>query len=332
MVGSPAGPERLVRDVLLRDGSTLRLQAPGPEHFEDIKTFYDGLSAESRFFRFHGFGRTDTVARAAADASGIDRIALIGRRDGRVVAAADYQGLREPGVAEIAFAVADDDQQHGIGTRMLEQLAAIAAARGIRRFDAEVLSTNRPMLGVFRNAGFAVRREGFGELTVSLDIAPTDALLERIDERDHYAAIASLRPIIAPTSIAVVGAAATPGNVGRTVLANITAGEFEGVAAPVHRDGGVVCSRLAARSLSELELVPELVIIAAPDDEILEIAAEAAAKGARALLIVPSGPEQEEGEEHSRARSACSRSSATPACGWSGPTHSGCSTHRPTSA
>jgi len=300
MLGSPSGPERLVRDVLLRDGSTLRLQAPGPEDFEDIKTFYDGLSAESRFLRFHGFGRTDTVARAAAEATGIDRVALIGRRDRKVVAAADYQGLREPGVAEIAFAVADDDQQRGIGTRMLEQLAAIAAARGIRRFDAEVLSTNRLMLGVFRNAGFAVRREGFGELTVSLDIAPTDGLLERIDERDHYAAIASLRPILAPVSIAVVGAAAAAGNVGRAVLANITAGEFEGVAAPVHRDGGVVCSRLAASSLSQLELVPELVIIATPEDEVLDVASEAAAKGARALLIVPSGPEQEEGRTHAR--------------------------------
>ena len=54
----------------------------------------------------------------------------------------------------------------------------------------------------------------FGELTVSLDITPTEAVRERIDERDHFAAIASLRPILAPSSIAVVGAAAAPGNLG----------------------------------------------------------------------------------------------------------------------
>ena len=35
-------PERLVRDVLLRDGSTLRLQAPTPVDLDDIKAFYDG--------------------------------------------------------------------------------------------------------------------------------------------------------------------------------------------------------------------------------------------------------------------------------------------------
>jgi hypothetical protein len=81
MPASVAEPQKpLVRDVLLRDGSSLRLQAPAPVDFDDIKAFYDGLSPESRYFRFHGFGRTDTVARAAAEATGVDRLALIAWR------------------------------------------------------------------------------------------------------------------------------------------------------------------------------------------------------------------------------------------------------------
>ena len=290
---SAAEPRRLVRDVLLRDGWTLRLQTPTLVDFEDIKAFYDGLSPETRYLRFHGFGRTDTVARADAEAGGVDRLVLLGRHDGRVVSVASYDGLREPGVAEVAFAVADDDQGRGIGMRMLEQLAEIAAARGIHRFDAEVAASNRLMLGVFEHAGFAVRRKGFGELTVSLDISPTDAVLERIDERDHFAAVESLRAILAPSSVAVVGAADTPGNVGRAVLENIIAGGFEGEVLPVDRAGGVVCSMRAARSLTELEVAAELVIIAAAGDEVLEFAAEAAASGARALLVLPAGPEQD---------------------------------------
>jgi len=294
MSGAGVQPrKRLVRDVLLRDGSTLRLQAPTPVDYDDIKAFYDGLSSESRYLRFHGFGRTDTLARADADASGVDRLALIGRHDGRVVSAACYVGLREPGVAEVAFAV-DDDQGRGIGMRMLEQLAGIAADRGIHRFEAEVMASNRPMLRVFAHGGFAVRRRGSaGEVTVSLDITPTEAVQERIDERDHVASIASLRPVLAPSSIAVAGAAATPGDVGTAVLANIVAGGFEGVVTPVNRAGSVVCSMRAARSLAELELAPELVIIAAAGDEVLEFAAEAAAKGARALLVLPPGAAHE---------------------------------------
>ena len=73
----------MVRDVLLRDGSTLRLRAPTPADFDDIKEFYDGLSAESRYMRFHGDGRTDIAARAAVEAGGVDRVALIARHGGR---------------------------------------------------------------------------------------------------------------------------------------------------------------------------------------------------------------------------------------------------------
>ena len=293
MVAPEDEPRRIVRDVLLRDGSTLRLQAPTPSEFDDIKAFYDGLSPESRYLRFHGFGRTDGVARADAQASGVDRLVLIGRHDGLVVAVAGYDGLLEPGVAEVAFAVADHDQRRGIGMRMLEQLAELAADRGIHRFDAEVVATNRLMLGVFEHAGFAVRRRGSGELTVSLDITPTKAARERIDERDHFAALASLRALLAPSSIAVAGAADTPGSIGRAVLSNIIAGGFQGVVAPVDRAGGVVCSMSAARSLADLKIAPELVIITAAGDEALEFAAEAAATGAKAMLVLPGGLEDD---------------------------------------
>ena len=165
----------LVRDVLLRDGSTLRLRAPQPEDLADIKSFYDErLSDESRYMRFHGYMRTEVAARAYAEANGSDRVALIGRHGDHIVAAASYDLLREPGAAEIAFAVAEEFRGRGTATRMLEQLAAIAAERGVRRFDAEVLAMNRPMLLVFERAGFAVRRKGMGgEVTVSLDIRPT---------------------------------------------------------------------------------------------------------------------------------------------------------------
>lgn len=165
----------LVRDVILRDGSTLQLQASTPGDRDEIKAFYDGLSQESRFFRFRGYPRADLAARVEADARGVDRFALIGRHGGRVVACASYAALREKGVAEIAFAVADEYQHLGIGTMLLEQLAAIAVARGLHRFTAEVMAENRKMLGVFEHAGFAMSRVGSGsDVTVSLDITRQD--------------------------------------------------------------------------------------------------------------------------------------------------------------
>jgi acetate---CoA ligase (ADP-forming) len=288
MFGSVGEARPLVRDVLLRDGSTLRLQTATAADFDDVREFFDSLSPESRLMRFHGNARSEIAARAVVGAGGADRVVLIARHDHRVVAVAGFEGLREPRAATVTFAVADDFQGRGAATRMLEQLAEIAAHRGITRFDAEVQSDNRAMLAVFEHVGFAVRRRAwFGEMTVSLDIAPSEAVRTRIDERDHVAAVTSLRPLLAPSSIAVAGAASTPGNVGRAVLANIVAGDFQGVVRPVNRAGGVVCSRQAATSLGELDFVPELVIIAADGDEVIEFAAEAAARGAKALMVLP---------------------------------------------
>jgi acyl-CoA synthetase (NDP forming)/RimJ/RimL family protein N-acetyltransferase len=293
--------EQRVRDVILRDGSTLRLRAPSPADLDDIKAFYDALSPESRYLRFHGHARTDTAARRYAEADGVDRVALIGRHGDRVVAAAEYDRLREPGVAEVAFAVAEDFQGRGTATRMLEQLAEIAAERGIQRFDAEVMADNSAMLRVFKGAGFGLRRTAaFGEVVVTLDIRPTEAVKERIEERDHRAAVASLRPILAPRSIAVVGASSEPGSLGAAVLANIVAGGFTGVAAPVSRSGGVVRSRRVVRSVGALEEAPELVVIAVPAAEVLDVASEAVRKGARALMVLSAGF-AEDGEE-GRAR------------------------------
>ena len=280
----------LVRDVLLRDGSTLRLRAPGPDDLDDLKAFYGRLSPESRYLRFQGYGRDDVAAADYANADGDDRVALIGRHGDRVVAAAGYDVLREPGAAEVAFAVADEFQGRGAATRMLEQLAAIAAERAIHRFDAEVMQGNRGMFSVFERAGFGVRRKSaYGELTVSLDISPDEAVLERIDARDHRGVVASLRPILAPASLAVVGASSAPGNLGGAVLGNILDGGFQGVATPVNRAGGVVRSIRVARSLAELDEPPELVVIAVPPDDVPDVAAQAAECGAKALLILTAG-------------------------------------------
>lgn len=149
--------EAVVRDVILRDGSTLRRRSACRRTSTTTRRSNEGLSEQSRHLRFHGFGRTDAAARDYAGADGDARVALIGRQAGRVVAAAGYDRLREPGAAEVAFTVADNFQGRGTATRLLEHLAAIAADGGIRRFDAEVISDNRAMLAVFKRAGFGLR-------------------------------------------------------------------------------------------------------------------------------------------------------------------------------
>jgi acyl-CoA synthetase (NDP forming)/RimJ/RimL family protein N-acetyltransferase len=293
--------ELLVRDVILGDGSSLRLVAPGPEDYQDVKAFYDRLSPESRYMRFHGNVRTEFPARHVVEAGGVDRFALICRHDRRVVAVASYDRLREPGAAEVSFAVADEFRRRWTATRLLEQLAAVAAERGIRRFYAEVLADNAAALGVFQGAGFLVRRQGAGgEVMVVLDITPTVSATERIDERDHRGAVASLQSVIAPGSVAIVGARDAPEDPGGAVLSNVIDGHFRGVVTAINAAGGVIRSSRAAPSIAGLAHTPELVVIAVPAEDVVEVAREAAAKGSKALVVLRGEIADEGDQAHER--------------------------------
>lgn len=280
----------LVRDVILRDGSVLRLRAPTADDEQAIKDFFDRLDPESRYLRFHGHVNSSRVAAHYAAADGENRVALLAHREGEVVAVAGYERLRELGAAEVAFAVLASEQGRGLGTRMLEQLAAHAADHGIHRFDASVMAENRRMLGVFANAGFAVRREtSQGVTELSMDIRPTERLAERIAERDHLATIASLRPLLEPSSLAVVGASNAPGSVGGTIFTNVLAAGFTGIATPVNRHARVVHSVRAYPRVSDIPETPELAVLAVPAEEVLDVARDAAAAGVRALIVVSAG-------------------------------------------
>ena len=190
------------RDLVLRDGGTLRLHAPTPDDYEDLKSFYDELSQESLYNRFHGFVRTDFPAGLDAQADGEDRVALAAWQADRVVGCGSYDRLPEPGVAEIAFTVADELQGRGIATQLLEQLTEIAAERGIDRFVAEVEASNTAMRRVFERAGFSVRRVGLGDLLVSLNMPPTAMAPERVEEDERRGWTGSLRSILAPAPAA----------------------------------------------------------------------------------------------------------------------------------
>jgi acyl-CoA synthetase (NDP forming)/RimJ/RimL family protein N-acetyltransferase len=295
----------LVRDVILRDGSALRLRSPVPTDEPAIRAFFDGLAPDSRYMRFHGAGRTDLVSHDYAHADGDARVALLAHLGDRVVAVAGYDRLNEPGVAEVAFAVADDQRRRGLATRMLEQLAELGGERGLQRFDAEVLSENRGMLRTFSNAGFDVRRESaYGEVHLEFDIRPTERFAERVAERDHRGTVASLRPLLAPASLAVVGASPHPDSVGAELLRDLVAAGYAGVAGAVNRSGGVVSSMRAAARVADLPETPELAIVAVPADEVLGAVTEAAEAGTRAVLVVSAGfsdTDEPEGREREEA-------------------------------
>ncbi|MGZ4332797.1 MAG: bifunctional acetate--CoA ligase family protein/GNAT family N-acetyltransferase [Gaiellaceae bacterium] len=290
-MSAPAPTAVEATDVILRDGSTLRLRAPVAEDADALLEFFSGLSEHSRYLRFHGFPAlgpklVDPVLEPDWQETG----ALLASLDGSIVAIANWVRLRDPRAAEIAFTVGDEFQRRGIGTRLLERLAARAADAGIEEFVAEVLHDNSGMLAVFRDAGFTVTRAGEGgELEIRFPIAPTDAYREQVAERDHVAVRASLEPFFEPRSVAVVGASKRRGSIGGELFRNILAGDFTGSVYPVNRNGDAVAGVHGYSGVGEIAEHVDLAVISLPGELVLDAAEEALGAGARALVVISAG-------------------------------------------
>jgi acetyl coenzyme A synthetase (ADP forming)-like protein len=279
-------------DVILRDGTTLRLRPPHAADAQALADFFAGLSEQSRHLRFHGGVSvvSPRVLEPMLEPDWTERGALVGELEGRIVACASYARLRDPTAAEAAFAVADDLQGRGIGTRLLERLAARAADVGIQRFVAEVLPENASMLRVFERAGFAVSRHlAEGEIEVAFPILATEVYRAAVDERDHVAVTASLRPFFEPRSVAVIGASRRRGSIGGELFRNVLAGDFGGAAYPVNRDGDPVAGVRGYASVAEIPDPIDLAVIALPAEAVLEAAEQALNSGVRALVVISAG-------------------------------------------
>ena len=312
-----------VIDVVLRDGGTLRLRPPHAADRGALVEFFARLSDRSRYLRFHGIRRVDgdLVDRFLED--GNDVGSLIGTLERQIVALASFARLDGGETAEMAFAVSDDEQGRGIGTRLLEQLAIRARRMGIERFIADVMADNRRAIGVFADAGFKLsqRLEG-GELELRFPIGATEALRDRVDERDHQAVVASLRPFFKPATVAVIGASQRRGSIGGELFRNMLAAGFSGAVHPVNRGAVSVAGVRSYRSIEEIPDRIELAVICVPGPSGprrgIDRACRRHPRALRHLVRFRRG--RFRGSEASR--SSCSRSSARTAPGWSGPTAS----------
>jgi acetyl coenzyme A synthetase (ADP forming)-like protein len=295
-------------DVILRDGSTLRLHAPGSDDRDALLRFFHELSPRSLYLRFHGFPTVDErLVEPVLDPDWAERGALVGAvaEDGeeRVVALANYVRLRDLTTAEIAFTVADAYHGRGIATRLLERLAALAAPQGIEQFVGEVLADNAAMIGVFENVGFEVSRTlGGGEVEMTFPIAATPDYASRVEQRDHGAVVASVRSFFQARTVAVLGASARRGTIGGELFRNILTGDYAGAAYPVNRKAEPVAGVRGYGSIADIAEEVDLAVVCVPAEGVLDAVRSALEAGVRAICVISAGFAEvgSEGEERQR--------------------------------
>ncbi len=282
--------------VLLRDGSGITLRLATPDDAAAVEDLVSHVSEESRYFRF--MAGVNYVSRSVIDAmcanEPSDRASLLavlgGDGHGKVVGIGNYISLAIRNAAEVSFLVGDEQQGKGIGTLLLERLAGIAAANGFVEFEAEMLSANDKMMTVFSNAGFeVVQAIGGNTIHIEFPVSGNAAVRERAELRDRIASANSLSPLLKPSTIAVVGASRDRTATGSLVFRHILESRYSGTVYPVNNQASSIGGVKAYSSITGLPEHPELVIVAVPASNVIDIVKEAVSAGSKGIIVLSAG-------------------------------------------
>jgi acyl-CoA synthetase (NDP forming)/RimJ/RimL family protein N-acetyltransferase len=294
--GAPAAeaayPQAWEADVVLRDGGTCHLRPIRTDDAAGLIAFHARLSPETVYFRFFA-PYPELTPRDVARFTDVDhqgRVALVATIGDAIIGVVRYERLNATD-AEVAFVIADEHQGRGLGTIFLEHIAQAARERGIRRFVAEVLPDNVRMLEVFRHAGYHAetsRDEGF--VTLAFDITPTVTSLAVTHAREQRAEASSVRRLVRPASVAVVGASRDERSLGYSLVRHVVDGGFRGRVVGVNPAAGdTVAGVPCYPSLEEVPEAIDLAIVATPAEAVGTVVRDAAAAGVHGLVVVSSG-------------------------------------------
>jgi acyl-CoA synthetase (NDP forming)/RimJ/RimL family protein N-acetyltransferase len=285
--------------ALLADGTTITIRPAGPGDFDAVKELHEAMSPDNLYLRFFSMSRQAAEQEARRVCRGEDGSAhgaILGFLGDELVGVASFEPETDREIAEIAFAVADRMHRRGVATLLLEHLVSLARDRGVRILTASTLPENTAMLRVFADAGLSVtRRLDDGVVELSMPVPGNAALgepslyLDAVAGREQRAEVASLEPLFAPRSVAVVGAGRRPGSIGRFILLNIRDAGFTGTLYAVNPHVDDIEGIPSAPTPAALPEAPDLAVVTVPADAVLDVAQECGKRGARSLVVITSG-------------------------------------------
>ena len=278
-------------DVVLRDGSVAHLRPIRPDDADGIRRFHGAQSDESIYLRFFAPLKmlSDADVFRFTNVDHCDRVALVVTMREAIIGIGRYDRIDERS-AEVAFNISDRYHGRGIGSVLLEHLAAIAQEFGIARFTAEVLPRNRKMLSVFSEAGYDVKRHiADGVVEVGFDIEPTDQSKAVAMSREHRAESRSVHSLLYPHTIAVIGAGRREDSFGALLLDRIVKAGFTGAVHPVNPNVSTLRQRTAYARVADVPGPVDLAVVAVPAETVLAVVDQCAQAGVKALLVISAG-------------------------------------------
>ncbi|WP_189335519.1 bifunctional acetate--CoA ligase family protein/GNAT family N-acetyltransferase [Actinoplanes ianthinogenes] len=294
MTSTPIISDSEGADALASDGGIVTIRPARPDDRGALAALYAGASRDNlllRFFIVPGrqtiSAELDSLCRPATR----DRLTVVAWQAAELIGVASCVRLDHAGrAAEIAAFVADEHHGRGIGTLLLEHLAARARSVGITEFVGEMLPGNSGMLRVISDFHeHAHTRLTAGYVDLDIDLTDHAAFERAADARDRVAEQASLRPLLAPRSVAVIGAGQRHGGAGHETLRALRDYGFTGRLYAINPPGRPVCGLPAHRSVGDLPEAVDLAVVAVRADLVPAALKEAGQRGVRAAVVLSKG-------------------------------------------
>jgi acyl-CoA synthetase (NDP forming)/RimJ/RimL family protein N-acetyltransferase len=301
---APEPPAHWAADVVGADGGSMHIRPVRPSDAAAIVEFHAGLSTRTRYLRYFSpyprIPTRDLFRYTHVDHHG--RVALVAVLGHAIIAVGRYEQIDDTDEAEVAFVVADAHQGRGIGSVLLEHLAAAARECGIKRFHAIVLAENTGMMRVFRDAGYEVTRsQEYGEVTLEFAVDETAVTEAVMREREQHAEARSIQRLLCPRTVAVVGASNDPHKIGNALFGNLIGSRFAGAAYPVNRGARPVAGVAGHARVRDIPGGVDLAVVAVPIEAVAEVVDDCAAAQARGMVVITGGF-GERGSPDERAR------------------------------
>jgi acyl-CoA synthetase (NDP forming)/L-amino acid N-acyltransferase YncA len=276
-------------DALTTDGGIVRIRSAAHDDRAALFNLYRQASPAGLRMRFFVAPSRAMIAveveRLCRPVSALHGV-VVGELAGRIVAVASYERTSAADRrAEFAVFVDDRERGRGIGTLLLEHLAAAARTNGVDELVGDVLPANSLMLRVAQD----LAAHGWSRFDDGVYTGDDEVALQAADDRERRAEHASLRPLLAPTAVAVVGAGRTPGGIGHETLRALRQYGFTGSLYAVNPHAATIAGVPAHPSLLDLPGQIDLVVIAVPAAATAQVLTDAAASGARAAIVLGSG-------------------------------------------
>src|SRR5262249_31741577 len=148
-------------------------------------------------------------------------------------------------------------------------LAVVARTNGVTTFAADTLPSNSRMLNVFSDAGWKVHRTFVdGTVRVRIPLEPTTDVIRAIQAREQHAEAASTERLLAPHSIAVVGASRRPGTIGHELFRNLLEYDFQGPVYPVNPTSLSVAGVRAYASVLDIPDDVDVALVVVPAEHV----------------------------------------------------------------